>query len=386
MIYNKDKNRFGRKMKSGHHVENLQNFSCDAVSCQVYVKVARVKGGLLVYKKVDPSTGLPYNHTNHSARPDLADLNNSEFTLSVQQKEEVLKHHDKMSVAAIVHDIIQDIDTTVSKEQKDNVPKFKKVVQDFISRPATKKKYLIHDWQTQDFSTSVVKEILDSVMSPGTDLPCSNTNEFMGSKLFQTIFENINLLEHNFCDNGEKDIVFFESNTIAQIFELARRMFEHEIGKKKSAIQFSGDSTHIPGTNYVLGMCGIDDFRHRIWPTSFIICNTESGHKARKISGRMVDLINADLRGNIDKSLIDGAQALRSACVDLGVDPRNCFTHVNRLPLTRGGGKVGSKGSFANYLVQTMKKSYANSAKVSTTFFYQIYPFFYQINDITTIM
>ena len=72
-------------------------------------------------------------------------------------------------------------------------------------------------------------------------------------------------------------------------------------------------------------MCGIDDFRHQIWPTSFIICNTESGHKARKIFVCMVDLINADLRGSIDKSLIDGAQALRSAYVDLGVDPRNFF-------------------------------------------------------------
>ena len=163
-------------------------------------------------------------------------------------------------------------------------------------------------------------------------------------------------------------------------------MFEHEIGKKKSAIQSSGDFTHIPGTKCVLGMCDIYDFKHRTWPTSFIICNTESGHKARKIFGCMVDLINADLRGNIGKSLIDGAQALRSAYVELGVDPRNCFMHVTRLPLTRGGGKVGSKGSFANYLVQTMKKSYADSAKVSTTFFYQIYPFFYQINDITTIM
>ena len=185
---------------------------------------------------------------SHSVQPDLGDIKNNKITLSVQQKEEVLKHHGKMSVAAIVHDIIQDVDITVFKEQKDDVPKFQKVVQDFIGRPSTKAKHLIHDWQTQDFSTSVVKEILDSVMSPGTDLPCSNTNEFMASKLFKTIFENINLLEHNFGEGGEKDIVFFESNTASQIVELAGRMSGHEIKKKKSAIQFSCDFTHIPGT------------------------------------------------------------------------------------------------------------------------------------------
>ena len=54
-------------------------------------------------------------------------------------------------------------------------------------------------------------------MSPRTDLPCSNTNEFMASKLFKTILENINLLEHNFFDRGDKDIVFFESNTIRKV-------------------------------------------------------------------------------------------------------------------------------------------------------------------------
>ena len=123
---------------------------------------------------------------NHSARPDLRDIKNNELTLSVEQKEEILKHHGKMSIAGIVHDIVQDDDITVFKEQKDNVRKFKKTCQDFISRPATKKKFLIHDWQAQHFSTSGVREILDSLMSPGTDFPCSNTNESMALKLYTT--------------------------------------------------------------------------------------------------------------------------------------------------------------------------------------------------------
>ena len=206
-----------------------------------------------------------------------------------------------------------DDDITVFKAQKDHVRKFTQIIQDFLVRSTTKKKFLMHDWHTQHSSTSDVMEILNSLMGPGTDIPWSENNEFMASKLFKTIFENINLLDHNCCDGGEKDMVFFESNTTAQIVELAGRMIEHEIGNKKSAIQFSCDFTQIPETDYMLGMCSIDDFKHGFWPTLFTICHTENGCTVRNIMGRMIDLINVDLRRNIDKLLIDGAHALRFA-------------------------------------------------------------------------
>jgi len=79
---------------------------------------------------------------------------------------------------------------------------------------------------------------------------------------------------------------------------------------------------------------------------------------------RMVDLINADLNGSPDKALIDGAGALKAACKELNLSPRSCFAHIMRLPLTRGGGKVGSKGSLANYLISTMGVKHADAAKI----------------------
>ena len=85
---------------------------------------------------------------------------------------------------------------------------------------------------------------------------------------------------------------------------------------------------HIPTTSYVLGVCGVDDFITRFWVITSILCHTERGETAEIIIGRQVDLINADIRARKDKALIDGANALKSACAKVEVKGRGCFTHT----------------------------------------------------------
>ena len=355
-IYNKKEPRFGDKLPSGMNVENLQDFSCKAKGCKVEVRIARTNGGLLLYKKLDPDTGRPYIHTFHNVRK-----NDKDTSCTVEQQIILLSRCRSDAIKDIAHDMIQSRDVTTFPQQEEDEVNFTKTCRNWVSNPSTIDKHFKHDYREEGFITSDTKAILDALKSQNTDEPDgtraqdASINDFMLSPLFKTMMEQVNVLDHNFKGGDGKDMVFFETRHIAEVVKLAGKMYPNEVGDKQGAIQISCDFTYIPGTPYMLGICGVDDFAHRFWPTSFIICHTENGVMAKKIMGRMVDLINADQNGCKDKALIDGANALYSACNDLGLDPRSCFTHITRLPLTRGGGKRGSKGSFANYLIQTMK-------------------------------
>jgi len=357
-IWNKSRPRYGNVMKEGDLVEDLQTYTCDAEGCNVELKLARVQGGLLLYKKEDPQNpGHPYTHINHELPPKQT-KKTTEYSLSVKQKEEILMRCGNETISNIVHDMVQSTKVPTTDAQSTDVHQFTLAAQGFARR---KGKYFMHEYNHKPFTTNQTSEILNELMQDAPKQKWSNLNEFMGTSLFKTMTERVKVLEHNFQSDGVKDVVFFESKQAAEVVRLAGLMFE---GENKGAIQFSCDFTHIPGTDFVLGICGVDDFNHRFWPTSFIVCPTESGEMAKKVMGRMVDLINLDVNGVKDKVLIDGANALHSACIELGIDPRSCFTHIIRMPLSRGGGKVGSKGSFANYLIKTMKVSHSNTAKI----------------------
>jgi len=339
-------------------VEDLQTYTCEAEGCNVEVKLARVQGGLLLYKKEDPNNpGQPYTHINHELPPKPT-KKTTEYSLSVKQKEEILMRRGNETISNIVHDMVQSTKVPTTDAQSTDVHQFTLAAQGFARR---KGKYFMHEYNHQPFTINQTSEILNELMQDAPKQKWSSLNEFMSTSLFKTMTERVKVLEHNFQSDGVKDVVFFESKQAAEVVRLAGLMFE---GENKGAIQFSCDFTHIPGTDFVLGICGVDDFKHRFWPTSFIVCPTESGEMAKKVMGRMVELINLDVNGVPDKVLIDGANALHSACIELGIDPRSCFTHIIRMPLSRGGGKVGSKGSFANYLIKTMKVSHSNTAKI----------------------
>ena len=130
-------------------------------------------------------------------------------------------------------------------------------------------------------------------MVPQTD---DHENYFMDSELFQTMVEQVTVLHHGRSDNTERDFIQFEARDAGQVVELAGHMFPYEDKENQNVVQFSCDFLHVPGTDKVLGVCGIDDFNHRFWLTTCISCHTENGPMAEKIILREVDLINKDIR------------------------------------------------------------------------------------------
>ena len=225
------------------------------------VKVARVNGGLLLYEKENPQTpGQPYTHTNHQLPP-KPNGNTTEFTLSVQQREQILSRIGNETVSHICADMAQSSNIATTEAQSTNTHKFIKTAQVWANRKSTKDKNFMHDYKHKTFTTRETNEILDELMKDAARQQWGGTNEFMSSNLFKTMTEQIKVLEHNFTSEGGKDVVFFESNKITEVVRLAGLMFE---GEDKGAIQFACDFTHIPGTDFVLGICGVDDFKHRL--------------------------------------------------------------------------------------------------------------------------
>ena len=109
-------------------------------------------------------------------------------------------------------------------------------------------------------------------------------------------------------------------------------MHEKETDKKRSAVQFSCDFTHLPGGKWQLGMVLVKDINHKGWTTPYIITPTENIEFAKKLMEVNVDLINKDLNTKCEKALIDGAHALRNVAISLGVNNRSCITHAARVP------------------------------------------------------
>ena len=90
-IHNRKNPKWGKTLKDGLVVEDLEEYWCCGGRCGVKIKIARVDGGLLVYKKVHLN-GQPYKHTYHNDPPNYNDPQITELSMSIQQKEEVLKH------------------------------------------------------------------------------------------------------------------------------------------------------------------------------------------------------------------------------------------------------------------------------------------------------
>ena len=122
-------------------------------------------------------------------------------------------------------------------------------------------------------------------------------------------------------------------------------------------------------------MVVVEHLNHKSWPISYIISPVENAEWAMKLMTVVVKLIKEDFNAQCDKALVDGAAALSKAARELGVQPRNCFTHVGRLPNgSKSNGHRGTKGSLCRYLSNSSKRdgstekalSLKNAVKVSS--------------------
>ena len=346
----------------GKGVEDLEDIKCRCNLCHVEVRLARIPGGLLVYEREDPTTGLPYRHNKTGHKNQSMDGKSTPMSLSFEQKEFVLERMGKQSCSQICYDMLSDNSITKTAEQKKNSKALTSVISDWMSNPSTKEKYMKHEWRQEDFTNSEVNDILESLMeSPNTS---PGHADFMDSSYYQSMKKHLNVIQHDYGDGGDKKFVLFETKDIAQRVELAGLMFDDEEGDNKNAVQINCDFAHIPGTGMVLGTCGVDDFKRKDWLTSFCVCPAEDAEMAEKVMRATVVRIDADARARRDKALIDGAGALKKAARALLLKVRECHAHIVRMALRRGGGKRGSKGSLSRYLLTNMGLGYKDMAKV----------------------
>jgi len=140
------------------------------------------------------------------------------------------------------------------------------------------------------------------------------------------------------------------------------------IPKEKRCDQFMCDFfkvTYVDGQPWLVGHAGVDDFNHHYWGVLFIICKSENEEFASKLIHHMTDKLKHH-GGTPKKGLVDGGPAIKAALDKEGLDRRPDWSHMIRLPLSRGGGKRGVKGSLPRYLLTNMKMSHKEMSKVST--------------------
>lgn len=359
-----DRTRYCQPVSKGliaKGVEDLEVIYCPCLSCPVELRLGRVNGGLVVYELEDPATGLPYKHSKTAHKNHPMDGNSTPMSLSFEQKEFVLQRMGKQSCSAICYEMLADHSITKTTEQKKNSKELTAVISTWMSNPHTKEKYMQHEWRQEDFTNSEVNDILESLMESSTS---SRHTDFMDSSYYKSMKKHLNVIEHDYGEGGDKKLVVFETKDIAQRVELAGQMYDDEEGDKKNAVQINCDFAHIPGTDMVLGTCGVDDFKRKDWLTSFCVCPAEDAVMAEKVMRATVVRIDADSRARRDKALIDGAGALKKAARALLLKVRECHAHIVRMALRRGGGKRGSKGSLSRYLLTNMGLGYKDMAKV----------------------
>ena len=98
----------------------------------------------------------------------------------------------------------------------------------------------------------------------------------------------------------------------------------------------------------------------------FAISHSENSVSALELLRVAVELIEA-AKGELEFVLVDGGIALKSAVDELNIGQNEkekiyltlkaCFTHMMRLPFSRGGGYRGGKGSIVRGLIKRKVKS-----------------------------
>jgi hypothetical protein len=346
---------------SASRYERLEDFYCigKGLGCERRLILYRVNGGLIVFEKVD-SNGevIEHNVSAHNRRKDGKKPNN--FSLTVAQKIKVLQLHGKMKPLMIASEMMNiNSGIVCTDEQRNDMTTFAKVISKWSSRPETRNRYLRHSWQHQVMTKKSLKKVLDSLKSGASNIqsPLPNDICFVDSDLYNMMMKKIEVLEHDFNDGGSSSFVLFRAKDAQQKISLCGQIYLNEEGAKQGAVQFNCDFTHLPGGKFTLGMVVVEDLNHKAWPISYIISPVENAEWAKKLMTVVVKLTEENVNARCDKALVDGAAALSKAARELGVEPRNCFTHVGRLPNgSKSNGHRGTKGSLCRYLSNSSKR------------------------------
>lgn len=172
------------KLTRGFHgptklgVEEMANYKCSTASCQCKLKLARFKGGIIVYENCDTSTNEPFKHTGHNLRPDEqkqfregktskptnpnAKSKYDDLSLTTYQKEFIATKCDMLVASGKFYDIalamVKDKTVACSPGQTDDLNKFADRIRYYVSRE--RKKGVEYK---DEFSGESLENIFDSL-------------------------------------------------------------------------------------------------------------------------------------------------------------------------------------------------------------------------------
>lgn len=183
--------------------------------------------------------------------------------------------------------------------------------------------------------------------------------------MYNVMFKRLFVASHDYGDESGKDgtHITLIRRDIFEVAKASKSMFD------SGSVQFGCDFFDIPGTDLKLGHGGYYDFGGHYWPSVFVISKHESKHFSLQIM-EALNVLHTHLNSATDSEgklecLSDAAQALKSACDQVGILVRRCFAHVTRLPDgTKRNSKQGVKGSLARYLLREFKLSKKEMTKV----------------------
>lgn len=358
--------------------------------CKVELMVCRVKGALISYIKHDSISGHPIEHSHHEIPPsELYPISKkfNDISLTLQQKQFVIEKYGKLPCDDIVIQMRNHTKCTEAQAKDDNAHLLKKAVQNYTQLKTTKTKYISKsDGNLMSLNElKCLLDVLTDVSSRADESPKLGTGDVFKSAVFQRddfnqqVWKHIRVVEHDVGVPSDKGFTFI----LLEYVNSARRaelIVKSDLGP---LIQLEMDFFKLVNNDgWQVGHIGTSDLNHRYWLLGSILCLSENTSNALKLLSRGEKLIEA-AGGLVTKGLIDGGKALISAVEQsnasrtrriregnlvisndlllasdgllefLEIFVRRCFAHIVRMPNTRGGGKRGSKGSLARYLLET---------------------------------
>lgn len=204
----------------------------------------------------------------------------------------------------------------------------------------------------------------DNLNRASASSPVGNSNHpyYSTDQFKDYTYPNIRVKSHDIgLVEGDFTHILFTPADAHERCKAASKMYEG--GHIQAEIDFFHPKDHVP---FQVGQVGVTDCNHKYWPLMYIVSPSENKDACKKLLLESIEMLEEN-NCKVSVLLSDGGEAILRAINDInesrqicglnGVKKRRCFAHVVRLPGMRGGGKRGSLGSLARYLVTKFTSS-----------------------------
>lgn len=373
--------------------EECASFYCPAqkAGCNVELKIVRVNGGLLGYEKCNDSKH-PFTHCNHHVPPNHASKKYNTVSLTVEQKTYIVQNWGVLSLDNMVLGMRRHTSCNDDQRDDNNLEQLRTAIANWMKEQTVQARYG-RAKNSMQMSKLHLKQILDAlkdqpprrcpsfIQDMYPDNPWLRSDDFV-----ELLWPNVLVVHHDVGSAEDFTVIMFQ---FVNAYECARQMVSSVLGPM---VQLESDFFYVEDNDkeWQVGHIGCSDLKRKYWPLVFVISRSENTKYARQLLKSAMLLVE-HANGYVSQNLIDGGGALQKAIdeenesnreikvvaegklnsIESGsvnndvhhidewvkdanrpdVVARRCLAHVVRMPGSRGGGKRGSKGSLARYLL-----------------------------------